>query len=1114
MSERQEKLGRYDHAAIEAKWQRYWEERGTFKTFNPDEGPLPRPLPEKERRNSPAAKPKYYILDMFPYPSGAGLHVGHPVGYCATDIVTRYKRMGGFNVLHPMGFDAFGLPAEQYAVETNVHPAITTAKNIEMYRRQLKMFGFSYDWDREISTSDAAYYKHTQWMFKQMFESWYDEQFEWVDSDGKQMRGKARPIRDLFEELEAGRWGVDAKLRVVRDQGIKGSRDRGTARDGGMKVRRDEAGDQSSPMQSESRSRAWKELPDKEQRQVIDNYRLAYIDEIPVNWCPALGTVLANEEVDNEGRSERGGHPVFRRPLRQWILRISAYAERLLSDLDELDWPEPIKLMQRNWIGRSTGAEIVFPLADKWKAEGRATARTPLPPRETGRGEGEDSADGCPTACGGGLTTQWKCLDPSVTKPLSVDHHPHAIKVYTTRPDTLFGATYMVLAPEHLLVEQIATKDQQASVNTYVEAAKRKSDLARTAESKEKTGVFTGAYAINPANGDRIPIWIADYVLMGYGTGAIMAVPGGDERDYEFAQAMNLPIVCVVQPPKEWIEERVSALAEGIEATAAAGFDRVAGEVPELEHAVAEHRERALGLKAKTVETLRKNVGLDRLVEHFVKHPESWGAAYPGEGVAVHSPGANVVNVPSGVCELNGLQTPAAKTKIIAWLEETGVGRAAVNYKLRDWLFSRQRYWGEPFPVLHGEDGEIIAVDDNELPVELPEMEDFRPTASHESAESLPEPPLARAKHWINVTRNGKRYRRDVNTMPQWAGSCWYYLRFIDPHDAERFADPAAERYWMPIDLYVGGAEHAVLHLLYARFWHKVLFDLGHLSTREPFRKLFNQGMIQSFAFRDSRGLIVGPDKVEERGEDKFFKREGGEPVTRIVAKMSKALKNVVNPDEIIAEYGADTFRMYEMFMGPLDSSKPWNTRDVPGLYKLCQRIWRLFIDEQTGALSPALSDAALDEAALRVLHKTIKRVTDDIESLKFNTAIAAIFDFVNAMTPLATRPRQVLEQFILLVSPFAPHLAEEIWSRLGHGESLAYESWPELNEKYARDDEVEVAVQIKGKVKARIMVPADADEKHIEQAALADAGVVSALAGQTVRKVIVVKGRLVNIVT
>ncbi|MBI4716332.1 MAG: leucine--tRNA ligase [Planctomycetes bacterium] len=1034
----EERPGRYDPAAIEGKWQRYWESQHVFRAPNPGDA------------GARGAKPKFYILDMFPYPSGAGLHVGHPLGYCATDIVARYKRMRGFNVLHPMGFDSFGLPAEQYAIKNNVHPAVTTRENIDRYRAQLKMFGFSYDWDRELATSDPGYYKFTQWMFLRMFESWYDDECQWVGPDGRTNVGRARPVAELLGELEADRWSVDAQLDVARAAPGDGRR-------------------------------SWSALSAAERRQALDRRRLAYLDEIAVNWCPALGTVLANEEVDSNGRSEIGNHPVFRRPLRQWMLRITRYAERLLNDLADLDWPEPIKLMQRNWVGKSTGAEVAFPLAAHWRIEnGRWKRRN---------GDGP-------------------------TGPPDYRSFADAIRIYTTRPDTLFGATYMVLAPEHPLVETITTPEHRAAVDQYAAAARKRSDLDRTADTREKTGVFTGAYALNPVSGERIPIWIADYVLMGYGTGAIMAVPGSDTRDFEFACKFDLPIVAVVRPVAAWIEERLAALAGQIDQATVTMFRDAAAEFPELAEAIAERQRRSSGLGEKTVAVLREGRDVERLIAHYVRHPRNWGAAFIDEGGAVNSPAPGPAPaVPGGVCDLNGLATYEAKAKIIAWLEHTGVGRGAINYKLRDWIFSRQKYWGEPFPVLHGEDGETLGLSDEELPVELPPMKDFKPTAAAEDADTLPEPPLARAKEWVQVQRDGRCFRRDVNTMPQWAGSCWYYLRFIDPGNAQRFSDAAAERYWMPVDLYVGGAEHAVLHLLYARFWHKVLYDLGYVSTREPFRRLFNQGMIQGFAYRDGRGLTVGPDLVDECGEDRYVLKDTGAPVTRIIAKMSKSLKNVVNPDGIIAEFGADTFRLYEMYMGPLDAAKPWNTRDVPGLYKLCQRVWRLVVDETTGGMAPALTDDPPSVEALRALHKTIKRVTLDIEQLKFNTAIAAIFDFVNAMTPLAARPRAVIEPFVLVFSPFAPHLAEELWQRLGHATTLAYEPWPAYDEKLAQDEEVEIAVQIAGKTRARLTVPADADESAIERAALADERVTAAIAGKQVRKVIVVKGRLVNIV-
>ena len=1033
------KPGRYDPTTIEARWQAHWAEQRTFHVSNPGDPGFD------------ASKPKYYILDMFPYPSGSGLHVGHPVGYCATDIIARYKRMRGFNVLHPIGFDAFGLPAEQYAIEHNVHPATTTKKNIDRYREQLKMFGFSYDWDREVATCDASYYKFTQWIFLQLFDSWYDDEVCWTDNHGHQTIGRARPIAELIAALEADEWGVSADGNIVR--GSTGS-DR----------------------------RAWSDLSTSQQHSFIDRHRLAYLDEIPVNWCPALGTVLANEEVTNEGLSDRGNHPVFRRPLRQWMLRITNYADRLIQDLGDVDWPEPIKIMQRHWIGKSSGAEVVFPLAAHWSI-----------------------ADG-----------KWICRERGTpaADALSYTTFPNAIRVYTTRPDTLFGATYMVLAPEHELVGRITTADHQDQVQAYVKASCHRSDLDRTADTKEKTGVFTGAYAINPVTGKPIPIWIADYVLMGYGTGAIMAVPGSDTRDFEFAVKFDLPIVCVVKPTTEWIDQRLAEMEPKIDESAKAGFDEIAGAFPDYSDEIAQTRERSANLGAKTMSVLRERVGAERLTEHYVRSPKTWGAAFIEPATAVNSPAKDAtLDVPGGTCVLNELSTSEAKVRITAWLEQNGVGRGAVNYKIRDWIFSRQKYWGEPFPVLHDESGRTIRVGDDELPVELPPMDDFKPTAVAHDAEKLPEPPLGRAKEWVNVERNGKKYKRDLNTMPQWAGSCWYYLRFIDPGNDERFSNAEAERYWMPIDLYVGGAEHAVLHLLYARFWHKVLFDLGHVSTREPFGKLYNQGMIQSFAFRDQRGIVVGPDKVEECGDDQYVLKEDGASVTKVVAKMSKALKNVVTPDEIIADWGTDTFRLYEMYMGPLDTSKPWNTRDVPGLHKLCQRIWRLVVDEETNQLSTALTDDAPDADTIRALHQVLKRVTEDLEQLKLNTAIAALFDFVNHMTPCKERPRSVIEPFVLVLSPFAPHLGEELWRRLGHDTTLCFEPWPMFDEALTRHDEVEVAVQINGKLKGRVMVSADADEETIQTAALADEKIVNDLQGKTIRKVIVVKGRLVNVV-
>ncbi len=1023
------KLGAYDHRRIEPAWQERWAREGVFRTLNPgDEG-------------FDASKPKCYVLDMFPYPSGAGLHVGHPVGYCATDILSRFKRMRGFNVLHPIGFDAFGLPAEQYAIETGVHPADTTKKNIANMRRQLKMFGFSYDWDRELVTCEPEYYKFTQWIFLQLFNSWYDRRVE-----------KSRPIASLIEELESGALRVSEALTLVFDA-------------------------------QASRCVAWATLSEGDRRRVIDSERLAYIGEVPVNWCPALGTVLANEEVTNEGRSDRGDHPVFRRPLRQWMLRITRYADRLVRDLDELDWPEPIKLMQRNWVGRSTGAEVDFPIASGGPD---APAVSDFNAWRFGRrgGFGERPED-------------------------------NVLRIYTTRPDTLYGATYMVVAPEHPIVDRIVTHDQKSAVDGYVASALHKSDMDRTTDAKTKTGVFTGAYAFNPVNGERIPIWVADYVLMGYGTGAIMAVPGSDTRDFAFAKAFDLEIRTVVAPTVEW--------AGDVAVTAKGGLSNVRDKA---RAALTQSIERwksdgsADALKRAEIATsflehggVDDSVSRDDIVRLYVAAPHLFEEPFCEMSVAIQSP-VGPTELGEDVCDLNGLSTTDAKAKIIDWLDDTGMGRGAVNYKLRDWLFSRQRYWGEPFPILHAEkDGTIIPEEAASLPIELPEMDDYRPAPSTDDGAALPKPPLGRAEEWGEVVRDGKVFKRELNTMPQWAGSCWYYLRFLDPSNTERFCAEEAEKYWMPIDLYVGGAEHAVLHLLYARFWHKVLFDLGHVSTNEPFGRLVNQGMIQSFAFREPGGRIIPNDKVEQRGQGEYVVSATGEPATQFVAKMSKALKNVVNPDDIIQEYGADTFRLYEMYMGPIESSKPWNTRDVPGLFKLVQRIWRLVVDEETNQLSPALTDDTPDDVTLRLLHKTIKAITGDVEQLKYNTAIAAMFEFVNGMMKRDRRPRAVVEPFVLLVSPFAPHVAEELWSRLGRAETLAYEPWPEFDPALARDEEVEIAVQILGKVNSRIFVHADADEKTIEEAALGDERIMQELSGKTVRKIIVVKGRLVNIV-
>ncbi|MFH1278617.1 MAG: leucine--tRNA ligase [Candidatus Eisenbacteria bacterium] len=932
-------MKKYDFAAIEKKWQGLWEERGTFRTLGPgDEGFDP-------------SKPKFYVLDMFPYPSGAGLHVGHPLGYIATDIVARYKRMRGHNVLHPMGFDAFGLPAEQYAIEHGVHPRITTEKNIANMERQLRDLGIGYDWDREVATIEEGYYRWTQWIFLRLFDSWFDGEAK-----------KARPIADLEEMLGKGDL-LPGAGNIPVPPGAEG-----------------EAG-----------RRSWSDLDTADQRRFLDAQRLAYVDEVPVNWCPALGTVLANEEVTAEGRSERGNHPVFKRPLKQWMLRITAYAERLLDDLDLVDWPEAIKQMQRNWIGRSEGAMVAFPV--------------------------EGSED--------------------------------VIDVFTTRPDTLFGATYMVLAPEHPQVDRVTVDERRPKIDAYRKEAERKSDVDRQAEAKTKTGVFTGGHAINPVNGERVPIWIAEYVLWGYGTGAIMAVPAHDERDFEFAKQFSLPIRPVVTPDDRWLEER----------------------------------------------------GVTR--EAYLADPSALGDAYAGEGIGVNSANSEV--------SLNRKATAEAKKAITAWLEGKGIGEARVQFKLRDWLFSRQRYWGEPFPVLHGPNGELRAVDEKDLPVRLPEMEDFRPAVSDDPVVP-PKPSLSRApEEWRVVELEGVRYERELNTMPQWAGSCWYYLRFIDPKNGEAVVDPEKERYWMApngVDLYLGGVEHAVLHLLYARFWHKLLFDLGYVSTKEPFGRLFNQGYIMGYAYTDSRGVYVDATKVEEKEGKHYF--EGSE-VERSYGKMGKSLKNAVTPDDMVAEYGCDSLRLYEMYMGPLEVSKPWSTHEIIGVHRFLQRLWRNFFDDKSGK-SRVTGDPP-DEKLLRLLHKTIHRVTEDMENLRFNTAIAAMIELNNDLVGRDRLPRAVAESMILMLAPIAPHLGEELWEVLGHDGSVADAPYPGYDEKYLVDDEIEIVVQVMGKLRGRVTVTADAPEEIVREMALADPGVRRHLEGKTVRKVIYVPGRLLNIV-
>ena len=833
-------MGAYNPSEIEPKWQQYWQEHKCFRAVD----------------GSP--KPKYYILDMFPYPSGAGLHVGHPEGYTASDIIARYKRMKGFNVLHPIGWDAFGLPAEQYAIKTGTHPSETTKKNVENFTRQIKSLGFSYDWDREINTTDPNYYKWTQWIFLQLYK-----------------RG------------------------------------------------------------------------------------LAYVSEAPVNWCPALGTVLANEEVI-DGKSEVGGYEVIRKPMRQWMLKITAYAERLLQDLEELDWPERIKAMQRNWIGKSLGAEVVF----------------------------------------------------KVESPIAAN-----IKVFTTRPDTLFGATFLVLSPEHPLVRSIVTPPCRDAVDAYCNQAAKKSDLERTDLAKTKTGCFTGAYAINPVNGAKTPIWIADYVLASYGTGAIMSVPAHDTRDYEFAKTFDLPIIQVIE----------------------------GGDI---------ERE-----------------------------------AYTGDGVHINSGFIDGTNVKDG------------KQKMIEWLESTGTGRGAVNYKLRDWLFSRQRYWGEPFPIVWDQDVNHHPLPEEQLPLTLPEVKSYEPSGTGES-------PLANIDSWLHVGD----MTRETNTMPQWAGSCWYYLRYIDPNNDTAPFSAANEKYWMPVDFYIGGAEHAVLHLLYARFWHKVLYDIGLVHTKEPFKKLFNQGMILGLSYKDARGALVPNDQVIAK-DGKYFSKETGEELSQIPAKMSKSLKNVVNPDDIIRDFGADSLRLYEMFMGPLDQVKPWDTQGVQGVNRFLAKCWRLIVAQNENVLQDNIRDIACDAETETLMHQTIRKLGEDIESLNFNTGISQMMVYVNHLSRLKEVPKAAAEALVLVLAPYAPHIAEELWSILGHSDCIANAQWPEFDAQKCEVARIKMAVQVVGKTRGTIEIDRNASDDDIVKAAQAIPAVAKQLDGKTIVKTIIVPGRILNFI-
>lgn len=958
---------RYDAALaekIEKSWQRTWEESGTFHTPNPtgDLGEL-----DSQDASSPFGPPadlsereSLYIMDMFPYPSGVGLHVGHPLGYLGTDVYGRYQRMRGHNVMHALSYDAFGLPADLYAVQTGQHPRITTDANIANMTEQLRRLGLAHDVRRRFATTDDEFVKWTQWIFLQIFNSWYDTEATTPDGEAK---GAARPIDTLIEQFASG-------ARPTPD------------------------------------GRAWSNLSPAERENVLQDFRLAYVSESPVNWCPGLGTVLANEEVTAEGLSERGNYPVFTRRLRQWNMRITAYADRLIDDLDALDWPHAIHAMQVNWIGRSKGALLRLPIA------------------------GDDASD---------------------------------IEVYTTRPDTLFGATYLVLSPEHPQVAELTAQVWDEStpeswrggeatpaeaIAAYQRAAAAKTDADRQ-QSREKTGIFTGSFALNPATGAQIPIFIADYVLMGYGTGAIMAVPAEDARDWDFAKAFGLPYIRTVQPPADHDED----------------------------------------------------------------------APFTGTGVMINSSNAEI--------DINGLEIDAAKAQVTEWLAGKGLATESTQYRLRDWLFSRQRYWGEPFPIVYDENGTPIALPDEMLPVQLPEVDDFAPrTYAPDDADSRPEPALSRNQEWTSIELDlgdgPKTYQRETNTMPNWAGSSWYQLRYADPHNDERLVDPANEKYWLGpraskprggADLYVGGQEHAVLHLLYARFWHKILFDLGHISSSEPFHRLVNQGYIQAYAYTDSRGVYVPAAEVEERtesnGELTFW--YNGEQVNREYGKIGKSLKNSVMPDEMYDAFGADTFRVYEMSMGPLEQDRPWDTRAVVGAQRFLQRVWRLFVDETTG--ESVVADGEADAESLKVLHQVIDGVREDMDHLRFNTAISKLIVLTNHATKQGGATRDVLEPLTIMLAPFAPHLAEELWSRLGHESTVTYAAFPEADPNHLVAETVTCVVQVKGKVRARLEVSPDIAADELEKLALESPNAVKALGGAGVRKVIVRAPKLVNIV-